>query len=42
MNFRLFTPHNAIKAPQRYAVQVSDTTMFNEAASSPGQQILRK
>ena len=29
--------HNAIKAPHRYAVQGSDTTMMLIAASLPGQ-----
>ena len=28
---------NVIKAPHRYAVQVSDTTMLTIAASLPGQ-----
>ena len=29
--------HNAMKAPHRYAVQGSDTTMLPKAASLPGQ-----
>ena len=29
--------YNVIKAPHRYGVQVSDTTMLPKAASLPGQ-----
>ena len=31
---------NTIKAPHRYAVQVSDTTMMPMAATLPGQQLI--
>ena len=33
--------YNVIKAPNRYRVQVSDTTMLPKAASLPGQLRIR-
>ena len=38
--FRKRDIHNAIKAPHRYDVQGSDTTMMTRATSLPGQKIL--
>ena len=35
---RLVTQHNAMKAPHRYDVQGSDTTMLPKAAASLGQK----